>query len=283
MRIATVGGRPTVVVPGGGIDVARSSGGALPSSPAHLYERWDEFRAWAVGIDGRPADPQVPDFRNEPSLLGPPSPAPRQVFAIAFNYREHATEGNVAVPESPTTFTKYLGSLTGPDTVLALPSDTVDWEAELVVVIGRPAHHVLPGDAWSHVAGLTAGQDFTDRAVAAAGPMPQFSLGKSFPGFGPTGPWLVTPDEFPDPDDLALECRLNGELVQESRTSLLVFSVSVLISHLSEICPLFPGDLIFTGTPSGVGWGRDPRRTLRPGDEIVTRIEGIGALRQRCG
>ncbi|MGA6160354.1 fumarylacetoacetate hydrolase family protein [Stenotrophomonas sp. NPDC087984] len=210
------------------------------------------------------------------------SPTPRQVFAIGLNYRGHAEEASLAAPESPSVFTKFATSLTGPDTQLRLPSGRVDWEAELVVVMGRRAEHVAAGDAWSYVAGLTAGQDYSEREVQSVGPVPQFSLGKSFPGFAPTGPVLVTADEFADPDDLAIECLVNGESVQKSRTSSMIFPVPELIARLSAVCPLLPGDLIFTGTPAGVGHARTPQRYLRPGDEVITRIEGIGQLRQTC-
>jgi 2-keto-4-pentenoate hydratase/2-oxohepta-3-ene-1,7-dioic acid hydratase in catechol pathway len=126
-----------------------------------------------------------------------------------------------------------------------------------------------------------AGQDVSERVTQLAGPAPQFSLGKSFPGFAPTGPWVVTPDEFDDPDDLELTAAINGEEVQKGRTRELIFSVPLLVARLSAVLPLLPGDLVFTGTPAGVGLGRDPQRWLAPGDELVSRIEGIGELRQR--
>jgi 2-keto-4-pentenoate hydratase/2-oxohepta-3-ene-1,7-dioic acid hydratase in catechol pathway len=126
------------------------------------------------------------------------------------------------------------------------------------------------------------GQDFSERDVQRLGPVPQFSMGKSFPGFGPTGPWLVTVDEFRDPDDLGLECLVNGETVQKSRTSAMIVPIPQLIERLSAICPLFPGDLIFSGTPAGVGMGRTPEVYLKPGDIVLSRIDGIGELRQSC-
>jgi 2,4-didehydro-3-deoxy-L-rhamnonate hydrolase len=162
-----------------------------------------------------------------------------------------------------------------------LPSESVDWEVELVVVIGARAHRVAEANGWQHVAGLTVGQDVSERVVQYAAGR-QFSLGKSFPGFGPMGPWLVTPDELARPDDLALQCSVNGEIVQKSRTSDMVFSVSQLIAELSAILPLLPGDVIFTGTPEGVGVARQPPRFLKPGDLVESEIEGIGALRNRC-
>ncbi|NBH02277.1 fumarylacetoacetate hydrolase [Amycolatopsis sp. SID8362] len=274
MKTTTRSGRMCLVADDRVIDVERASAGRFPADPLAAFERWDEFADWARAIHDGPAGPAGP--------AGSPSPAPRQVFAIGLNYREHAEESGLGLPESPATFTKFLGSLTGPETRLRLPSEFVDWEAELVVVIGRRAERAAAEDAWRHVAGLTVGQDFSERVVQSAGPVPQFSLGKSFPGFAPTGPVLVTADEFADPDDLAIECLVNGESVQKSRTSSMVFGVAELIARLSAVCPLLPGDLIFTGTPPGVGHARTPRRYLRPGDEVITRVEGIGQLRQSC-
>src|SRR6185436_5052317 len=134
--------------------------------------------------------------------------------------------------------------------------------------------------AWSHVAGVTVGQDLSERISQMAGPAPQFSLGKSFPRFAPTGPWLVTPDELDDPDDLELGARIDGEVVQRDRTSRLIFPVAQLVAHLSEVLTLLPGDLLFTGTPAGVGMGREPARYLAPGETLVSWIEGVGEIRQ---
>ncbi|MEU1948439.1 fumarylacetoacetate hydrolase family protein [Streptomyces sp. NPDC020125] len=275
MRTTTRAGRMCLVTGEAVIDVEQASAGRFPADPLTVFEEWDVFRSWAAEL--KAVDVQAPTGPD-----GSASPTPRQVFAIGLNYRDHAEEAGLAAPESPSVFTKFATSLTGPDTQLRLPGGRVDWEAELVVVMGRRAEHVAAGDAWSYVAGLTVGQDYSERDVQSVGPMPQFSLGKSFPGFAPTGPVLVTADEFADPDDLAIECLVNGESVQKSRTSSMIFPVPELIARLSAVCPLLPGDLIFTGTPSGVGHARTPQRYLRPGDEVVTRIEGIGQLRQTC-
>ncbi|WP_063726457.1 fumarylacetoacetate hydrolase family protein [Streptomyces sp. RTd22] len=275
MRTTTRAGRMCLVTGEAVIDVEQASGGRFPADPLTVFEEWDAFRSWAAELEAAGVQaPAGPD--------GSVSPTPRQVFAIGLNYRDHAEEAGLAAPESPSVFTKFATALTGPDTQLRLPGGRVDWEAELVVVMGRRAEHVAAGEAWSYVAGLTVGQDYSERDVQSVGPVPQFSLGKSFPGFAPTGPVLVTADEFADPDDLAIECLVNGESVQKSRTSSMIFPVPELIARLSAVCPLLPGDLIFTGTPSGVGHARTPQRYLRPGDEVVTRIEGIGQLRQTC-
>lgn len=274
MRIANVDGRLALVTPEGTLDVAAATDGRLPSDPQAVFEQWDALREWAPGATG----PLAP---LDEARLGPPVPRPRQVFAIGLNYAGHAGEAGVALPEAPSVFTKFPTSIGGPSAPVALPSEHVDWEVELVVAIGRAARHVAEEDAWSHVAGLTVGQDLSERRVQNRPPAPQFSLGKSFPGFGPMGPVLVTPDELEDPDDLAISCALNGEEVQRGRTSDLVFSVPALIARLSAVLPLLPGDVVFTGTPAGVGLMRRPPRFLRPGDELRSTIEGIGTLATR--
>lgn len=276
MRLANVDGRAVLLTADDrGIDVETASEGKFGPALPDVYEDWAGFSAWA---DHGTGEAVVFDR----SQLGSPSPAPRQIVAIGLNYSAHAAESGFDVPDTiPPTFTKFASCLTGPDSVVTLPSGGhTDWEVELVVVMGHAARNVSETDAWDHVAGLTAGQDISERITQAAGPSPQFSLGKSFPGFAPVGPWLVTPDAVPDKDDLALGCAIDGENVQDGRTSDLVFSVSALISKLSHIITLHPGDLIFTGTPSGVGLGRSPQRFLKDGEELHTWIEGIGELHQ---
>jgi 2-keto-4-pentenoate hydratase/2-oxohepta-3-ene-1,7-dioic acid hydratase in catechol pathway len=277
MRAANLAGRLVLIVDGHAVDVEHASEGVFGPSAQAVYDRWGEFRAWAATADlpaGLPVD--VHD-------LGAPAPAPRQLLAAGLNYRNHAAESGFAVPEGlPPIFTKFASSITGPVTTVRLPEGGhSDWEVELVVVVGAHMTGVPEADVWDHVAGLTIGQDLSERIIQMAGPAPQFSLGKSLPGFTPMGPWLVTPDEFANPDDLELRCVLNGEQMQKGRTSEMIFSVSVLLSRLSAVLPLYPGDVIFTGTPSGVGLGRNPQRWLADGDELVSTIEGIGELRQR--
>jgi 2-keto-4-pentenoate hydratase/2-oxohepta-3-ene-1,7-dioic acid hydratase in catechol pathway len=203
---------------------------------------------------------------------------PRQVFAIGLNYLDHAAESGVKAPDSATVFTKFPTCLVGPTATVELPSRTVDWEVELVVVIGRTADRISQADAWKHVAGLTVGQDISERTVQLAGPVPQFALGKSYRTFGPIGPWLVTPDELERPDDLELQCSVSGRVLQKGRTGQMVFSVSELIAQISQVCPMLPGDLLFTGTPPGVGMARRPQEFLQPGMTLISEIEGIGKL-----
>ena len=279
MRTLNLAGRLHLRTLEGPVDVERLSSGRFGPDPQDVYSRWDEFIEWAGPHACLGADAPV---LVDSGTLGSPAPRPRQIFAVGFNYLDHVSESEVAVPEEPAIFTKFESSLTGPDGLLVLPSDHVDWEVELVVVVGRRAVSVDPDRAWDHVAGLAVGQDYSERRVQLAGPHPQFSLGKSFPGFGPIGPVLVTPDEFEHPDDLAIECSIDGETVQKARTSAMIFKVPDLISRISAVLPILPGDVIFTGTPSGVGAARTPARFLRPGEKVVSRVEGIGSITQRC-
>jgi len=276
MRFGNLSGRLTLFTDGGAVDVAHASGDRFSSDPQAIYDVWDDFVSWtsAVGeVDA--ADFQAADLRA-------PVPAPAQVFAIGLNNRDHAAESSLDVPDTfPPVFTKYRTAISGPITTVVLPpGGHVDWEVELVVVIGRRAEKVSAAQAWSHVAGLTAGQDISERITQLAGPAPQFSLGKSFPGFAPTGPWVVTVDEFDDPDDIGLQCGVGDETLQNGRTSDYLFGVPALIQGLSRVTPLLPGDIIFCGTPDGVGIGRDPQRFLQPGEELVSKVSGVGELRQ---
>lgn len=276
MRFANVAGRLVKVTDEGrGIDLEAASGGLLAADPQIVVEtQWDQLLEVAAVASG-------PLVEFDRSQLFAPVPRPRQVFALALNYADHAAEGGVPAPEYPITFTKFPTCITGPDADIELSGDRVDWEVELVVVIGRAAHRIAPKQAWDHVAGLTAGQDISDRTVQHRRPVPQFSLGKSFAGYGPTGPYLVTPDEFTDRNSLRLGCWVNGEQVQRGTTADLVFPVAELLAELSAILPLLPGDLIFTGTPAGVGVACDPPRFLAAGDTLESHIEGIGELRNR--
>lgn len=273
MRIANVSGRAKVLVADGAVDVEETSGGRFGSDPLHVYDRFDELRRWADTVTD-------PTEAFDPAAAGPPVPAPRQVFAIGLNYVDHAAESGLAPPKEPVVFTKYPSSLAGPISDVVLPAGSVDWEVELVAIISRDAHHVDVGHAWEYVAGVTVGQDLSERQLQRRGPAPQFGLAKSYPGFSPMGPALVTADELAQPDDLALGCAVNGEDVQKARTADMIFSVPDLVAYLSSIVTLYPGDVIFTGTPPGVGMGRTPPRFLTPGDSLRSWIEGIGELRQ---
>jgi 2-keto-4-pentenoate hydratase/2-oxohepta-3-ene-1,7-dioic acid hydratase in catechol pathway len=275
MKIANLAGRAVLVTDAGAVDVEAASGGHYGPDPQALFADWDAFAAWASTADLSGA------VAFDPSSLGAPVPRPRQVIAIGVNYTEHAAEAGYPDDSLPVTFTKFPSSIVGADVVVTLPSENVDWEVELVVAISRQAHGVARASAWNHIAGLTIGQDLSERVVQAQGTKPQFSLGKSFPGFGPTGPWLVSPDEFADVDDLAISCALDGEVMQSGRTSAMIYTVPILIERLSAILTLYPGDIIFTGTPAGVGNARTPKRFIQPGQTLVSSIEGVGELTTR--
>jgi len=276
MRFVNHGGRLTLLTADGrGLDVERASGGTLPAAPELALERWPEVLSWAAGAG------DVGEVEIEEALIGPPSPAARQIFGVGFNYAGHVEETGAPMPEHPTIFAKLYSSLAGPYEQVPISTDTVDWEVELAVVIGRRARRVPAARAWEHVAGLTLAQDISDRGIQLRPKdSPQFVLGKSLPGFCPTGPALVTLDEFENPDDLELSCSVNGEEVQRGRTSEFIYSASELIAYLSEATDLLPGDLILTGTPSGIGATRTPPWFLAPGDVLESEIPGIGSMRQ---
>jgi 2-keto-4-pentenoate hydratase/2-oxohepta-3-ene-1,7-dioic acid hydratase in catechol pathway len=271
VKLATANGRAVLVLGDEIADIATASRGRFGPDPMTLYPDWDSFREFARGVTAG-TGPLVP------AELGNPVPRPAQVFAVGLNYRSHADEAGMAIPDVPAVFTKFPASLAGPYDPVQVAGPAIDWEAELVAVIGRRAERVIQADAWSHVAGLTVGQDISDRHLQfAAGA--QFSLGKSRRGYGPLGPWLVTLDEIDHPDDLALGCSLNGEKMQDARTGDLIFSIPRLIAELSSILVLLPGDIVFTGTAAGIGALRQPPRFLQPGDLLETWVEQIGTIR----
>jgi 2,4-didehydro-3-deoxy-L-rhamnonate hydrolase len=274
MKLANSNGRAVIVLGDEIADVAEATGGHFGPDPMHIYGNWADFLETASGITRGTARLQEAD-------LGCPVPRPRQVFAIGLNYRTHAEESGMVVPDVPATFTKFPASLAGPFDDIEIVGTSTDWEVELVAVIGQRADHVSAVDGWSHIAGLTIGQDISDRHLQFAAAS-QFSLGKSRRSYGPMGPWTVNLDEFPRPDDLALGCSLDGETMQDARTGDLIFSVPRLVAELSAVLPLLPGDIIFTGTPAGIGMARQPPRFLAPGDVLETWIEGIGTMRNTC-
>jgi 2-keto-4-pentenoate hydratase/2-oxohepta-3-ene-1,7-dioic acid hydratase in catechol pathway len=274
VRLANVNGRAAVVVEGRAVDVERAAGGELPSDPMALVGRLHELAAIQVPSDAPELDP---------AQLGPPLPRPSKILAAALNYRSHAEESGLPLPDAPVLFAKLPSALVGPcgDIVIPAGRDRVDWEAELVLAIGKRGKDIPEGEAWSHVAGVMTGQDISDRAEQFRA-VRQFTMAKSRDSYAPTGPVLVTPDELPDRDDVAVRCAVDGEEVQNGRTSDLIFPVPVLIAFISSWCTLEPGDLIFTGTPSGVGDSREPPRYLSAGNVVETEIEGIGTLRNTC-
>ena len=274
MKLANNQGRAVLVLGNEIADVATVSGGRFGPDPMSLYDEWAAFVEFATTVTSGTGALVEAGLRA-------PVPNPRQVFAIGLNYRSHAEESGMPLPAVPATFTKFPACLGGPYDDIEIVGESIDWEVELVAVIGTRADRVAEVDAWPHVAGVTIGQDISDRHLQfAAGS--QFSLGKSRRGYGPMGPWVVTVNELSNPDDLALGCSVDGEKMQDARTSDLVFSVSRLVAELSAVLPLLPGDVIFTGTPAGVGIAHKPPRFLAQGQTLESWIEGVGTIRNRC-
>lgn len=205
---------------------------------------------------------------------------PKNCYAVGLNYRNHAEEANMTIPEVPMIFTKHTSCLVGASADVEMRSNYVDYEAELVVVIGLSGKDISKDNAWNHVAGLCVGQDISDRPAQFASTPPMFNLGKSFDTFGPMGPALVSPDSLPNKENLVIECKVNDEIRQNDNTDDLIFDVPTIISYLSEIVTLNTGDVIFTGTPGGVGVTQG--KFLKDGDIITTSIEGLGTLTNKC-
>jgi 2-keto-4-pentenoate hydratase/2-oxohepta-3-ene-1,7-dioic acid hydratase in catechol pathway len=210
-----------------------------------------------------------------------PIPDPRKIVCLGLNYRDHAAESGVPVPTEPILFSKYATALIGHESTIVLPdlSNEVDYEAELVVVVGRGGRDIGRERAFEHVAGYAVGHDVSARDWQLQKPGKQWMAGKTFDTFAPIGPTLVTADEVADPHALGIRLRLNGQTMQDSNTSQLVFRIDEVIAYLSRIFTLEPGDVIFTGTPPGVGMARKPPVWLKPGDVVEVEIDGLGTLR----
>jgi 2-keto-4-pentenoate hydratase/2-oxohepta-3-ene-1,7-dioic acid hydratase in catechol pathway len=223
----------------------------------------------------------APHFALSHVTLHAPIPRPPRIFAIGLNYQKHADESKMAVQKVPTVFMKLSSSVIGPDAPIILPkvSTQPDYEAEFAVVIGKPGYQIAAADWQQHVFGYTILNDVSARDVQLA--TSQWTLGKSFPTFSPLGPAIVTADEIPDPHSLDISLTIDGETLQSSNTSDLIFKIPALIAHLSSLTPLEAGDIISTGTPEGVGLGRTPQRWLKPGEEIIVTISKLGQLRNR--
>jgi len=272
-RLANVSGRAALVHNGLAYDLEKATEGRVGSCPMGAVAKHRELGA--ITLDGCESLGKLEDLK-----VGPPVPRPSKAFGIGLNYRAHAEESGMDLPESPVVFAKYPSCISGPYDDVLLRGDACDYEAELVVVIGDECKDVSEDEAWGVVAGLTGGQDISDREVQFAAKPPQFGLGKSFDTFGPIGPVLVSADLVSDKNAVPLACDINDENRQSSDSGDLIFSVPTLVSYISHVTSLFPGDLIFTGTPSGVGLVT--KQFLRAGDVIVTRFEGIGEMRNVC-
>ncbi len=208
-----------------------------------------------------------------------PIPRPPKFICVGLNYRDHAAEAKQAIPTVPTIFNKFTNVVVGPGAPIVLPkvSARPDYEAEFAFVIGKGGRYISAADAMEHVFGYTIVNDVSARDFQNASS--QWLMGKTFDTFGPTGPWIVTKDEIADPHELDISLEIGGETLQHSNTRELIFKIPELIEYISQVVTLEPGDIVATGTPGGVGFARRPQRWLRPGDEVIVRIEGIGELR----
>ena len=224
----------------------------------------------------RPPASELPEMARVRLLA--PIPKPPKIICIGLNYRDHAAEGKMAIPEVPTVFAKFSTAVIGPGHAIVLPKNSAkpDYEAEFVVVIGKRGRHI-PEDRWrEYVFGYTMMNDVSARDYQLA--TSQWMMGKTFDTFAPFGPTIVTADEVPDPHNLGISLTLNGERMQNSNTGRMIFQIPRLIAFLSSVFTLEPGDIIATGTPAGVGFARKPPRWLKAGDEVTVRVEGLGEL-----
>jgi 2-keto-4-pentenoate hydratase/2-oxohepta-3-ene-1,7-dioic acid hydratase in catechol pathway len=227
-------------------------------------------------------DPKTLPLVNGAPRLGIPIAGTRQCVAIGLNYRKHAIEANMPIPEEPVIFFKAITSLSGPNDDIVLPpkSQATDWEIELAIIIGRKAQRVAEAQALDYVAGYAIANDVSERdwQIKRGG---QWSKGKSFDTFCPVGPWLVTRDELPNPQTMALELKVNGTVKQSSSTEDMIFGCAKIVAYCSQFMTLLPGDVIITGTPGGVGVARKPQEFLRAGDTVQLKIARLGEQTQR--
>ena len=232
------------------------------------------------GLERAAAASHGPAVSRKSLTILAPIPWPSKVICVGLNYADHARETGAEVPSEPLIFNKFPTAICADQQPIVLPncSQQVDYEAELVVVIGKKGRAVAQESAMQYVAGYCCGHDVSARDWQKGKPGRQWLLGKSFDTFAPVGPYLVTADEIADPGNLDIQLRLNGNVMQQSNTRQLIFSVDCLISYVSQVCTLQPGDLIFTGTPPGVGMARTPPIFLKPGDQVEVEIERVGLL-----
>ncbi|GJM39617.1 MAG: hypothetical protein DHS20C19_29840 [Acidimicrobiales bacterium] len=274
-RLATVDDRAVLVAGDHYHDVESLSGGAVPSDPMQAIGAGGLLHELAAALDTTTPTGALADV-----TLGAPIPRPCNSIAIGLNYKDHAAEADMELPENPMVFTKFPSCIVGPTATVEMRGDMVDYEGELVVVIGTEGKDIAAADAYDHIAGFTIGQDISDRPAQFMAKPAHFALGKSFDTFGPLGPWVVSCDQFDDPNDLGLTTLVDGEERQNGRTSSLIFDVPFLVSFLSRIMTLQVGDLIWTGTPEGIGFTQG--KLLTDGQVITTEIEGIGTLVNPC-
>jgi len=281
MRLATIqtsaGPRSALLHNGNYIDL-HATDAALPSSVRGLLEGGPAMLQAAARAAGRPE--AVRHAPGSVRLLAPVIDPPK-IICIGLNYRDHAAESGVPIPREPVVFSKFTTALIGPEAAIVLPpvSQEVDYEAELVLVIGTGGRNIKADQAMAHLAGYTIGHDVSARDWQLRKDGKQWLAGKTFDTFAPTGPHLVTCDEAPPADNMSIRLRLNGKTMQDSNTRQLIFSPAELLAYLSLVVTLQPGDLVFTGTPPGVGVARKPPVFLKAGDVVEVEIDGLGVLR----
>ena len=256
-------------------DLAIITNGAVSSDPMKAIQNSDLLHHYATQLD----DYESSGLIAEANVCAP-IPRPRNSFGVGLNYQLHVEEAASKTPNTPMVFTKFPSCISGPTDDVIMRSDECDYEGELLVVIGKDGKDIAKEEAWSHILGLSVGQDFSDRGIQYKDQPAQFNLGKSFDTFGPTGPHLVSTDSFADPNDLEIVTTVNGDVRQRDRTSNMIFDIPTLISYISSITSLAVGDIIFSGTPEGVGFRNGS--FLKDGDIVETTIEGIGTMRNRC-
>lgn len=282
MKIANINGRAAIVADDGLVDINRASNGRFSAVTDELIPELDNILAWYASEQPGATDPSTREtLEANLAQLGPALTRPRQIFAVGLNYKSHVDEVEMVVPSSPMIFTKFASALAGPGDEITLPPGTVDWEVEMVAVIGRGGRNITKDKALEHVCAYCVGQDISERSHQMENSPPQFSMAKSHRGFAPIGPWLTTADEIDDPEGLAIACDLDGDVVQEANTSMMIFDLATQISYLSSICELYPGDIIFTGTPAGVGLSRSPQRFIQRGETLTSYIDRLGTMRNR--
>lgn len=252
---------------------------ALPACMKTLLAAWPDMRSAVQAAANRP---DAASYPAEAVTIRPPVPNPQKIVCIGLNYRDHAIEGGKAIPTEPVLFSKFPTALIAHGEPIVLPkvAKKVDYEAELVIVIGRRGRHIPNDDsAFEFVAGYTCGHDVSARDWQFRGEEKQWTIGKTFDTFAPVGPHILTRDEPFDPHNAQVKLRLNGETMQNSNTREFIFKIPVLLHFLSQVFTLEPGDLIYTGTPPGVGIARKPQVLLKPGDVTEVEIEGLGVLK----
>tara|TARA_B100000989_G_scaffold4137_1_gene2906 strand:+ start:751 stop:1650 length:900 start_codon:yes stop_codon:yes gene_type:complete len=274
-KLGTVSGKAVLIKDDHYYDVASLSEGAISSDSVEALKFQTELSDLYETLSEENASGNLSEVE-----LGNPVPKSPNCYAVGLNYRKHAEESGMDIPEVPMIFTKHTSCFVGPKANVEMRSDYVDWEVELVAVIGKEGKNISKENALDHVAGLCVGQDISDRPAQFATTPAMFNLGKSFDTYGPMGPALVSLDLLENCESLDIECKLNGETVQKSNTSDLIFNISSIISYLSEIVSLNVGDTIWTGTPSGVGIASG--KFLKDGDVLTSSIEGLGSMENKC-